>query len=114
MKYLKKFESFQNPFEVVQSIVDDIKSSETIEELKEKVDKYNLNKGNLMNITYNGDTKNVDSATPKNVWSKLNEFEPEGTFWFVMDYKDGSHGKLVHLGEKILGKELTDWNEKLD
>lgn len=112
MKYLKKFESYQNPYYVEEEIMEDIKSSTSMEELKDKVEKYNLNKGQLMYIAYDGNTRGVDSAIPSNVWSKLEEYG--GTDWFVMDYQNKSHGKLVHLGEKILDKKLTNWNKKLE
>jgi hypothetical protein len=109
MKTIMTFENFNNS--VDPDIAEELKSCTSMEELDKKIDQYNLNKGDLMKIAYDNDTRNVDSAIPQGLWAKLEEFG--GTYWFVMDYKSNTvGGQLVHLGEKILGQE-TDWNEKL-
>jgi len=109
MKNIMTFENFNNS--VDPDIAEELKSCTSMEELDKKIDQYRLNKGELMKIAYDNDTRNVDSALPQGLWDKLEKFG--GTYWFVMDYKSNTvGGQLVHLGEKILGKE-TDWNEKL-
>jgi hypothetical protein len=90
---------------------DYIRSAKTLEELEEIIRELRISKGDLMKIAYNENTRNIDSALPAGIWNALEPYG--GTYWFVMDYNDNSvGGKLVHLGEKILGIE-TDWNEKI-
>ena len=109
MKNIMTFENFSN--NINPDIAEDIKSSKSMEELENKIDDYSLNKGDLMRIAYDNDTRNVDSATPQGLWKELEKFG--GTYWFVMDYKTNKvGGELVHLGEKILGEE-SNWNEKI-
>jgi hypothetical protein len=104
---MKKFKAFVN--ENKNSIADTLKSYSSIEELEEKIAKYSLNKGDLMNIAYDNDVRDVDVAIPSGLWDKMKEHG--GKYWFVMDYTDNKvGGKIVHLGEKIIGKE-TNWEE---
>ena len=90
---------------------DIFKDAKTIEDVEKIIDNNNINKGDLMKIAYGGNTRNIDAAIPRPYWEKLEEHG--GTYWFVMDYQNNSHGKLVHLGEKILGIE-TNWLDKLN
>lgn len=110
MKRLKRLKTFESYKYTDESIAEDIKSSNNIEELKYKVEEYNLEKRELMDIAYNGDTKNVDSAIPSNIWEELEYWG--GTYWFVMDYTANKFGELTHLGYKILGKEFPRNNIK--
>lgn len=78
------------------NISEDLYFSKNLSELEEKVKQYNLSKEDLMNIVYNNDPHNVDSAIPKELW------KDHETFWYVMDYNLNPLGKLVHLGEALL------------
>ena len=90
---------------------DYVRSAKTLEELTDMVRELRLSKGDLMQIAYDGNTRNVDSALPAGIWDALEPYG--GTYWFVMDYTDNTvGGELVHLGEKILGIQ-TNWNEKI-
>lgn len=83
------------------------KAAKTLDEVSELIDIYGVNKGALMQIAYDGNTTGVDTAIPQEYWKKVDD-----TFWFVMDYQsETGAGKLVHLGEKIIGMD-TDWLEK--
>ena len=74
----------------------DLYLSKNLSELEEKVKQYNLSKGDLMDIVYKNDSRNVDTAIPKELWTD------HETFWYVMDYNLNPLGKLVHLGEALL------------
>lgn len=111
MSHIKKFNSF-NKINENNKKLDLLKSATNLDELIESVKRARINKGELIKLAYNDNTRNVDSATPAHLWKKLEAHG--GTFWFVMDYKpENSYGKLVHLGEKLLGGELTDWESLL-
>jgi len=111
MSHIKNFKNY-NKINETNLTIDTLKNAKDLDELKSLVRKLNINKGQLMKIAYNDNTSNIDSATPAHIWKKLEAHG--GTFWFVMDYKpENSYGKLVHLGEKLLGGELTDWESLL-
>lgn len=110
MKHINKFNEY-NKVNENSYRGPNFEGAKTIEDIEEIAKTNKVTKGNLIKLAYNEDTSNIDSALPKRLWSKLEELG--GTFWFVMDYKDNIFGKLVHLGEKILGGELTNWEEKI-
>lgn len=108
MNKIKTFDNFLNESNTIES---KLKNANTLKEIQNIVDKHGISKGDLMKIAYDNNTRNVDSAIPSNIWKKLKTYG--GTYWFVMDYKDNkTGGKLVHLGEKILGNS-SDWRNKL-
>jgi hypothetical protein len=91
-------------------VSDQLKNAQTLDEIDQILEDNSVSKGELMKIAFDNNTRNVDSALPKEYWEKLEPYG--GTYYFVMDYQTNGHGKLVHLGEKILGIE-TDWEDKL-
>ena len=107
--YLKS-KGLLNENDDVHYLSNELKSATSLEEIDSILKDTKISKGDLMKIAYDGNTRNVDSALPINIWDKLNEFG--GNYYFVMDYQNNSHGKLVHLGEKILGME-SNWEEKI-
>jgi hypothetical protein len=91
-------------------VSDQLKNAQTLDEIDQILEDNSVSKGELMKIAFDNNTSNVDSALPQEYWKKLEPYG--GTYYFVMDYQTNGLGKLVHLGEKILGIE-TDWEDKL-
>jgi hypothetical protein len=88
-------------------IKNDLIASKSIEELKNKVEQYNLSKGELITIAYEGNHKGVDSAIPMHIWNVLKQYDE--LFLFVMDYQNKLAPSLIHLGEKILFDQPNDY-----
>lgn len=100
-------------YEKSESLFSDAK---TIKDVGKIAKQNGLTKAQMTEQAY-GNAGKVDIAIPASYWKKINsdELKPYGgTSWFVMDYSDNQAGRLVHLAEKILGKELTNWEEKLE
>jgi hypothetical protein len=107
MEHLKRINEFYDYHDENR-----LKEAKDIEELMTIAEEMELNKGELMTIAFGNNYRNVDSGLPMSVWDKLEAHG--GSQWFVMDYNEaGAFGKLVHLGEKILGIE-SNWWEKLE
>jgi len=63
---------------------------------------YNYNKGDLMKFTELN--RNVDSATPQQTVSAIQELNPNfDTFYYVVDYNQ-SYGEFKNLAEEALKK----------
>ena len=56
----------------------------------------NKSKGHLMEMAYEKNYSNVDSAIPQSLWDTV-----DNTAFFVYDYTDNSFGKLVDLRVKL-------------
>ncbi len=80
-----------------------------------KVLSSNPNKGKLMNLAYNHDLFNIDSALPQDL---INQHQGEGTpidtYFNVISYKVEDRNKgiyLVNLAEKIVSNLLETLNK---
>lgn len=109
LKYINLYESFQSLHDDDSNeFKEKIKLAKNLDEINSIITDSHLSKGELMKIAYNGNTRNVDSALPIQIWNYLKPYG--GTSMFVMDYQTNHFGEIVHLGEKINGKQ-SNWSD---